>query len=189
MKREELKDLGLTDEQVNKVMASHGKALQALQQQVTDLTSERDSFESQVKESSKTIKGLQEQAKGNEEAQKSIQEWQKKAEEAQMALTNTQKNNAIDLALRDAGAKNSKAVKALLDSETITFKDGKISGLDEQIKSLREAEDSNFLFKSDKPVAPQEPEKPKIMLKGNPDPSNNNNESIDQKIFERLSGK
>lgn len=189
MKREELKNLGLEDYQIEKVMSAYGKDVQDLQKQVTDLASERDSFKSQFEESGKTIQELQEKARGNEEAQKAITEWQKQAEEAQAALTNTQKNNAIELALRDAGALNAKAVKALLDEYTINFKDGKISGLDEQIKSLREAKDSNFLFESKKPAELEETPKPKITLQGNPNPNNNTDESLDQKILKRLSDK
>lgn len=187
MKREELKNLGLEEDQIEKVMSAYGKDLQDLQKQVTDLTSERDSFKSQFEESGKTIEELQGKAKDNEEAQKAIAEWQKQAEKAQAALTNTQKNNAIELALRDAGALNAKAVKALLDGDIINFKDGKISGLEEQIKELKAAEDSNFLFKSDQSAEPQETPKPKITLPGNPNPNSESNESLAEKIANRLS--
>jgi predicted RNase H-like nuclease (RuvC/YqgF family) len=190
MKRDELKELGLTDEQIDKVMSSHGQTVQGLQKQVTDLTSERDSFKTQADESSNTIKELQKKAKGNEDAQKAIEEWQKKAEEAQAALTNTQKNNAIELALRDAGALNAKAARALLDNDVISFKDGKLIGIDEQLTSLKEAEDSKFLFKSAEPKEKEvvEPKKPQIISpRGNPDPNTNNGESIADKIAARLS--
>lgn len=173
LKREELKELGLTDEQIDKVMASYGKGISSLQQQVTAVTTERDSLKSQVEESGKTIKDLQGKAKGNEEAQQAIKDWQAKAQEAQTQLTNAQKHNAIELALRDAGARNTKAVGALLDQDAIKFENGKITGLNDQLKAVQK--DNDYLFqpaKSEEPAAKTATKPgPSITVSGNPDPS------------------
>lgn len=53
MKREDLKNLGLTDEQIEKVMAEHGKDITSLQEKVNGLTSERDGLKSQLDERDK----------------------------------------------------------------------------------------------------------------------------------------
>lgn len=58
-------------------------------------------------------------------------------------------NNAIDSTLKDAGAKNLRAVKALLDSSNLKLNDdGTIEGLQSQIETLLKASDSSFLFAS-----------------------------------------
>lgn len=186
MKREELKDLGLSEDQIDKVMASHGKDIGGLQSQVTNLTTERDSLKDQAAESTKTIEGLKKQAKGNEDAQKAIEEWQQKAEAAQQSLATTQKNNAIELALRDAGARNAKAVGALLDQDTIKFEDGKLSGLKEQLEAVKK--DNDFLFQPEKPNESKPKNTPTITVGGNPDPKSSPDESIAARVAARLSG-
>lgn len=192
LKREELKELGLTDDQIDKVMASYGKGVSNLQQQVTDITTERDSLKSQVDESGKTIKDLQGKAKDNEEAQQTIKDWQTKAEKAQTDLANAQKHNAIELALRDAGARNTKAVGALLDQDAIKFENGKITGLSDQLKTVQK--DNDYLFqpaKDDKESAPKPDQKPapSITVTGNPDPGQSSEASVVSRIAARLSGK
>lgn len=58
---------------------------------------------------------------------------------------------ALDRALRTAGAKNSKAVRALLDEAGLKLNGDSIVGLDEQLKTIRENND--YLFNNDtKPV-------------------------------------
>lgn len=60
------------------------------------------------------------------------------------------KDYAIAEELRSAKAKNANAVKALLDDSKITYKDGNIEGLSDQLKSLKEKE--SYLFDvEDKP--------------------------------------
>lgn len=54
---------------------------------------------------------------------------------------------AKETALAKAGARNIRAALALLDSDKITFADdGKIYGIDEQIKALKESDETKFLF-------------------------------------------
>ena len=54
---------------------------------------------------------------------------------------------ALDGALRTAGAKNSKAVRALLDEAGLKLNGDSIVGLDEQLKTIRENND--YLFNDD----------------------------------------
>lgn len=51
---------------------------------------------------------------------------------------------AIDLALRDARAKNPKAVKALLDLNKISLDGEKLIGLSEQLEEIRKTDDYQF---------------------------------------------
>lgn len=57
----------------------------------------------------------------------------------------------LDGAIKASGAKNSKAVKALLDNEGLKLNGESIVGLDEQLKSIKE--ENGYLFNDDsKPV-------------------------------------
>lgn len=72
-------------------------------------------------------------------------------------LLATKKNNGIELALVKAGARNTKAVKALLDSDKISFSDkGELLGISEQLDAIKKEND--YLFNA--PEQKQEPSKP-----------------------------
>lgn len=58
-------------------------------------------------------------------------------------------DNAINMALTNAGAKTLKACRALINMDNIVFDEsGNITGIDEQIKSLAKNNDTKYLFKS-----------------------------------------
>lgn len=60
-------------------------------------------------------------------------------------LKNTKINSAIELSIIKEKGKNTKAISALLDMEKITItEDGKIEGLDDQIKSIKE--NNTYMF-------------------------------------------
>ena len=54
------------------------------------------------------------------------------------------KKAALESALKAAKVKNEKLVKALLDNEKLTLKEGKLEGIEEQLKVIKEEND--FLF-------------------------------------------
>lgn len=60
-------------------------------------------------------------------------------------------DTAVDLALSAAKAKNTKAVKALLELDNAELaEDGTVKGLGDQIKKLVESPESGFMFETDK---------------------------------------
>lgn len=104
--------------------------------------------ESQLASRDAQLVELQKSAKGNEELSKQIAELQasntKSKEEYETKILNMQKDYALESALNLSGAKNSKALKGMLDLEKCTFKDGKYDGLDEQISQIKK--DNDWLF-------------------------------------------
>ncbi|EAE5404686.1 scaffolding protein, partial [Listeria monocytogenes] len=58
----------------------------------------------------------------------------------QSEIAETKKNSAIELALASAKAKNSKAVRALLDNDKLELTDEGLKGLDEQLEALQESD-------------------------------------------------
>lgn len=79
-------------------------------------------------------------------------EWKTKAEAAQKQLDAQAFEFALDKALGGAKARNTTAVKALLDREKLSLAGGEIIGLDKQLTDLRKGEDTAFLFEQEKSV-------------------------------------
>lgn len=68
----------------------------------------------------------------------------KEIETLKKAASDKEFNTALEVALKEAKVKNDKLVKALLDNEKLTLKDGKLEGIEDQLKSIKEEND--FLF-------------------------------------------
>ena len=166
MKRKELEDLGLSKEQVDAVIKINGadienaKATSAAE--ITNLTTENTSLSSQIKERDKQLEDLKKSASDNADLQKQIQDLQT----ANTQLTETHEkemqqlklDTAVEKALTDGGAKNVKAVKALLElGDDVKFeKDGTVKGLADQIEKLKADEGSKFLFNEQTETKPQQ---------------------------------
>ena len=67
MKREELKEHGLSEEQINFVMAQNGKDVNALNDKINGLTSERDGLQKQIDDRDEQLTTLKKSAKDNVE--------------------------------------------------------------------------------------------------------------------------
>ncbi|ETA75088.1 phage scaffolding protein [Ligilactobacillus equi] len=151
MKRDFLKEQGLTEEQINAVMAQYGQEVNPLQDQIHNLTAERDGYVKQLGERDNQLKDLSAKAKGNEELQATIDKLKKSAQEAETnyhnELAKQQKSFAIDKALTGAGALNNKAVSALLNMDNVEYKEGTLTGLDDQLTALKESD--GYLFKQE----------------------------------------
>ena len=188
MERKFLKDeLGLTDEQIGKILAANGQDIDKYEAQVSGLTTERDNLQTSVDERDKQLKGLKSSVGDNDELKKQIEQLQSDNKQAKAdfdtQLASTKKNGAIELAMRDAKARDAKAVMPFIDSSIIKLSDdGKVVGLDEQIKSLKE--DKSFLFEE----AKAEPKQPiNAFAGGNPTGGNEGKEpSLVQRIAENL---
>lgn len=90
MKREELKAMGLTDEQIESVMAKSGAEVAALNAQITTLKSEKAQLENdktvltkEKGEKEKALEELQKNSISNEEYQKKIKEIEDNAKQEQ----------------------------------------------------------------------------------------------------------
>lgn len=154
--REFLSKLNLGDDVVEKIMTEYGKdeseAVQ-LQKQVNDIEAENNSLKEQVAQSTKQLEDLKTAHKDDEDLQSQIQ----KLQEANVQLENenaeklatAKKNFAIETALRDAGARDTKAVLPFIDTDSVKLDGDKLIGLNEQLKSIKDNKD--FLFKSEEP--------------------------------------
>lgn len=153
MNTEELKALGLNDEQVKSVMAKYGQSinaekakvqadLDAKTAQVTDLTEQLANRDSD-------IKALKKSAGDNEDLSKQLSELQDKykadTENLNAKLNQTRFDSVLTEALSKTKARDAKDIKALLDLESIKVgEDGSLEGLDAQISTLQQ--EKAYLF-------------------------------------------
>ena len=70
MKREFLNKFELSEEQVNAIMAEHGKTVNAEKAKVTEFQTQAETLEQQLKDRDKDLKELQKNAGDNEELKK-----------------------------------------------------------------------------------------------------------------------
>ncbi|MFN3092130.1 phage scaffolding protein [Bacillus pumilus] len=120
------------------------------------VNNEKKELKSQLDERDQQLSTLQKQAKGNEELQNAIEQLQeenkKVSEEYQQKLNKQAFDFAIESALRDAKAKNIKAVKANLNVDGLKLSDDKVIGLDEQLTALKESD--GYLFETENESPP-----------------------------------
>ena len=161
MTKEELKALGLNDEQIEKVAEDYGKNYVPKSQ-----FNQKNEELKQAKESLTTMQSdievLKKSNADNAELSKQIDELNaaqvKREEEYTAQIQKMELDGIVERTLLSSKVKNAKAVRALLDLEDAKVKDGAIKGLDDQLAKLKESDP--YLFESEsKPtgVIPGEP--------------------------------
>jgi len=169
MNREELKELGLTDEQIESVMKAHGTVVNTTKQELSDVTSERDALKETVKDRDAQLNTLKDV--DPEKLKKEIADLQaaneSKDNEHAAEMKNVQLSNAIKLALAN-NVHDVDVASTLIDKEKLVIgADGAIVGLDEQVNALKESK--SYLFVQD----PKPPGGPQIFAGGNPNGGGN----------------
>lgn len=104
--------------------------------------------EAQLKERDNQLIQLQKTVKGNEELTNQINDLReantKSQQEYENKVLEIQKSYELEKVLTSSGARNTSALKGMLDLEKCTFKEGKYTGLDEQIAQIKK--DNDWLF-------------------------------------------
>ena len=149
MKREYLKELGIADDIIDKIMAENGKDIEKHKGDAEAANTAKKTLE----ETNRTLEAsVAERDKQLEELKKADpKELEAKITELQTANTTAKtefetqlKQIKLDATLETRlikeGAVNTKAVKALLDSGKITLDGDNIIGLDDQLAALKESE-------------------------------------------------
>lgn len=163
MKTEFLKELGLTEEQIKSVMAENGKDVEAEKEKVKNATTELEGTKTQLSEANKTITDLKKNNGDNEALQTKVKEYEStiKTQKAdyEAKVRNLTLDGAIEKALTGAKAKHTDLLSTKIDREKLLIsEDGKVSGLDEQLKGLKETYKDLFEEKISGPT-PANPEK------------------------------
>lgn len=146
MKREFLKELGLTDEQIDKIMGENGKDIEKAKGDLDAKEAELKAVKGQLKDANKEIEKFKEL--DVDEIKKRADDYKEKYEkaekEAKEQLEKLQFEHKLESALSSAKAKNIKAVKALIDTEGLKLNGDEIVGLKEQLETIQK--DNHYLF-------------------------------------------
>lgn len=109
---------GITDEMIASILAMHGKDLEAKKINIDNYVPKEQFDELNGKLTAK----------------------QKEYDDLVKSYADKEKNTAINQAISNAKGKNTKAILALVDSNKITYKDGKLEGLEDQLKELQKSD-------------------------------------------------
>ena len=140
MKREDLKEFNLTDEQVQKIMDLHGTDLERQKQTITTLTTERDAARTQLADANKKLEGYD-------------PDWKQKAADAEQKAAAQVSALKADYAAENAAASASakKAFLADLKAKGLTLQDdGKLLGFEDFVKDYKTSDPDAFA--PDKPA-------------------------------------
>ena len=154
---EVLKKCGVEEEKANEIVKAMGEAkiyttnlenvdvrYNKLQEQKKQLEEASKSYENQLKDLQKNNADVEALNKLVEQLQLSNKELEDKHSKE---MYNLQFDFALEGALNNAKSKNNKALKALLDMNSIKYQEGKFEGLQEQIEALQK--DASYLFDLD----------------------------------------
>lgn len=121
---------GITDDMIQQIMTLHGVDLEKNKVNLDDYIPKNQFDELNGKLTAK----------------------QKEYDDLVKSYADKEKNTAINQAISNAKGKNTKAILALVDSDKITYKDGKLEGLEDQLKELQKS-DAYLFDVPEKPVA------------------------------------
>lgn len=149
MNREQLQAAGLSDEQITAVLEGFKGFVPP--SRFNEVNEAKKQAEALIKERDKQLEDLKSNLGSQEDLGKQIEalQMENKAakEQYEKALNDVKRDNAIEMALAQSGARNIKAVKALLDMESIKLDGDKLDGFDAQLKSLLKDDSTSFMFK------------------------------------------
>ena len=145
--KELLKKAGIEEAKLDGVIADIGKELPLYfvpKDKYNEVAEAKKKLEKDIQDRDQQLEDLKKAAGSNEELKKQIEALQaenkKAAEEWQAKVAQMQLDFAIEKALTAAKAKNTKAVKALLDLEKVKLDGDKLLGLDDQLKELQKSD-------------------------------------------------
>lgn len=152
MKTEDLQKQGLTQEQIDYVMAENGKDLKKLQKENETLTADRDTWKEKAETAEETLKNFEGVDPAN--IQKEIDEWKEKAKQAEkdyeQKLADRDFEDVMKDVIANAQGKNEKAIRANLDIETLKKSKNQREDIEKAVEALKSSEDTSFMFASDK---------------------------------------
>lgn len=159
MKRDWLKELGLENDVIDKIMAENGKDIEAHKGNSDRLTADLDAKTKEHSEALALIEQLKGENAGNEKLQSSIKDYETKL--AQLAAENEQLkiDKAVEVALLENKAKASDIdylmFKLKQDNKEIKLdENGKVKGIDDIVGGLKTAYANNFEGASKKIIEP-----------------------------------
>lgn len=154
MKREYLESLGLEKDTIDLIMAEHGKTVQAVKSDLEAETAVSADLKTQLEQRNADLAALKAEKSTAEDLQAKITDLETKyadqLAEHESTVAKIRKQSEIKLGVTQAGARNLKAVMALLDNDKIELSEDGIKGLSEQLEDLKKNE--SYLFEEAVPL-------------------------------------
>lgn len=145
MKRTFLEELGLDKENIDKIMAEHGKTVNEFKEKAESVEGKDKQIElldNQLKDANKEIKSYKDM--NIDDIKENAKNWETKFNEQKREMEDLKNSTALSLALAKTNAKDAEDLKHFLDLTKLKFNDGEIEGLEEQLKTLQE--EKGYLF-------------------------------------------
>ncbi len=138
MKREDLKNLGLTQEQTEQVMALHGADIERQKSAAAALAAEREALAGRLAEAAGKLEGYdpawrEKAAEARQEAEAKVAALERRQALAQQAA-----------GLHFSSESARRAFVADLEAKDLPFEDGKLAGFEEFVQAYREADPGAF---------------------------------------------
>lgn len=154
--KEQLMAMGMSEELAQKVIDEVVTGKLVPKSKFDELNEENKTLKKAASEHEKQLEDLKKSNGDNAALQQQITDLQRVNADMQKAhnaeIAQLKLSNAVEAALLTAGAKNVKAVRSLLDDSKLKLgDDGKVSGLEEQINTIKTSD--GYMF-ADKPAAP-----------------------------------
>lgn len=150
MTLENLKELGLNEDQVKAVMEQYGKDVTKLQNENKKLTTDRDNWKKKAETAEDTLKKFD--GIDLEQMKKEVEDWKQKAQDAekdyQQKIYDRDFNDALTAAfgeIKFTSESAKKAVMAEVKEAGLKLNEGKILGLSDLIEQIRERDASAFV--------------------------------------------
>ena len=150
MKRKFLEDMGLTKEQVDIIMAENGNDIEAAKGEMEQAKAELEQLRTQLQEANTTIDGF----KDYDQVTSQVDEYKTKYEtskaEYEAKISDMQFGTSLEAAITAAGGRNAKAIKALLDVDTLKSSKDQTADIKTAIEACQK--DNGYLFGATEPI-------------------------------------
>lgn len=149
MQRKFLEDLGLEKEIIDKIMDENGSDLEKAK---AKLEAERDNYKSQLETAQNALKEFD--GIDVKDLQGKINtltnDLSEKEKEYQQKIADMEFNSVLDGAISSSGAKNAKAVKALLDLDSLKASKNQADDISKALEAVKT--DNDYMFESKEPI-------------------------------------
>ena len=144
MQRKFLEELGLEKDVIDKIMAENGSDIEKVK-------ADRDNYKSQLETAQEALKGFEgvDVKELNGKIAQLNNDLAAKDTEYQQKIADMEFNSVLDSAITAAGARNAKALKALLDVEALKKSKNQAEDIKSAIDTVKT--DNGYLFNSDEP--------------------------------------
>lgn len=137
---DKLKELQVNEEEIT-ALIDEAKAGYVLKEEYDVLKGQVSVYEEKTKELSNTVKTLQKDVDASEALKLKLEDLQNNLTAKDKEIEKVKFDYKLEAKMKEVGAKNIKAIKALIDMEQVKLgEDGNLEGFDTQIEALKDTD-------------------------------------------------